>query len=266
MSTYSTGFLISPYIKHYPIVGRGHRYRPGSDFSLQALSRRCPSLMGLPSLSGGERRSRSPAACATELLSREPWPLSGSLSGNLAEGGVIETQSQSRSIGVQSRLRPCLIHPLLAGAPDQFRSDYLRPDKPALSRLSYRGKKWRREAESNSRGMGYEPMLETNILPALKVAPSERLELPDLPVRSRRPYPVWRRGQNACIPGSVVHGIRDKTQARLVDVAGTDPAHPGLQPSALPAELHIRCWLNACRGDRRVTIPCHEGHNLALYH
>ena len=24
--------------------------------------------------------------------------------------------------------------------------------------------------------------------------------------------------------------------------------------------------LSACRGDRRVTIPCLEGHNLVLYH
>ncbi len=99
-------------IKQYTVFGRGHRYRPGSDVSLQALSRRCPSLKGLPSLSGGERRSRSPAACATELLSREPWPLASSLSKTsyLAESGGLDPQPLLRPHRFRGGPGPCPVH------------------------------------------------------------------------------------------------------------------------------------------------------------
>ncbi len=108
---------------------------------LQALSRRCPSPMGLPSLFGGERRSRSPTVFTIAPLSRWARIPSGSLSRTLAEGGVLETQSLARPICVQSSLGPCPIHPLLCGAPGRFRSGCLLPDKQALSRLSYGGMK-----------------------------------------------------------------------------------------------------------------------------
>lgn len=66
------------------------------------------------SLCGGERRYRSPVACATDPLSKRSQALPGSLSRN--------------------------------GAPDRFRSGYLGLDRAALSRLSYEGikKDWRR--------------------------------------------------------------------------------------------------------------------------
>jgi hypothetical protein len=141
---------------------------------LQSRSRRCPSPMGLPSVFGGERRSRSSAACATELLSREPRSLIGSLSKtlDLAESGGLDPQPLARSHRFRGGPGPCPVHspendrgrgtrnpiahaidlrskqsrarpdsPLSVqcGAPGRFRSGCLLPDKQALSRLSYGG-------------------------------------------------------------------------------------------------------------------------------
>ncbi len=78
---------------------------------LQALSRRCPSPMGLPSVFGGERRSRSPDLHGRIALEAGPDPVRFALR-KMAEGGVLETRSLTRSICVQSSLGPCPIHPL----------------------------------------------------------------------------------------------------------------------------------------------------------
>lgn len=47
-----------------------------------------------------------------------------------------------------------------------------------------------------SLAMGYEPMLETNILPASNWRPWRDSNSQNLPVRSRTPYPVWLQGHN----------------------------------------------------------------------
>ena len=107
---------------------------------LQALSRRCPSPMGLPSLFGGERRSRSPDLRGRIAFEAGGDPVRFTLR-KMTEDGVLETQSLARPICVQSSLGPCPIHPFLCGAPGRFRSGCLLPDKQALSRVSYEGMK-----------------------------------------------------------------------------------------------------------------------------
>lgn len=40
----------------------------------------------------------------------------------------------------------------------------------------------------------------------------------------------------------------------------------GFNQVLYPLSYTSDVYLNACRGGQRVTIPCHEGHNLALCH